>query len=159
MPTRILGPYVVKGVLAAADGLGNACRQMPEDKFAWQPLIGQQAGRSAEDQARECAKINDWFTRAIHIRESSAPSDAFWKSRGDDVAGRSNVLAWLRHSAENLASELEEWTDEDLQVTVPHPFTRGFCTWAEYAGICSWNMVYHEGQVNYIHTLYGDAAQ
>lgn len=130
--------------------LGRAASSLGE-QFTWKPL---DKGRSAHDQVIEVAGM---FLLAKHLVESGEmPSiDREHHARmlqKFDTAEK--ALKQLEDAADLLAIAIETAPTEQLAKVVRLPFGGGMDkTIAEVLLLAYWNNVYHEGQVNYIHTL------
>lgn len=125
----------------------------PTDRFTWSPL---EQGRTIHHQLIECCLANRKWTAILQTRTYADFSDEVAEAefqRGTDV---DYLKARLRDTAAELADAILAIPDEDLTLKVE-------AAWGPYslARSCMhacWNMMYHEGQINYIQTLYGDRA-
>lgn len=123
----------------------------PAERFTWNPL---EKGRTIHHQLVECCLANRKWTAILQTRAyadfGEEEADAEYQ-RGTDIA---TLKARLRETANDLANAILAVPDEDLSVKIE-------TAWGPYSVARScmhacWNMMYHEGQINYIHTLYGD---
>lgn len=139
---------------ALAD-LVRSVEAVPEDKLDWKP--GEHA-RSALDQLREVA-IAPRFHLAI-LKEGRLPD-------GDDHARFRKQAAGLKSAREaidtamastgELCEAIANFPDDRLEEEITLPFGGSLhLSMADVLVIHYWNMVYHNGQVNYIQTLLGD---
>lgn len=126
-----------------ASGLG--------DQIEWRPL---DKGRSALDQVQECGFMN-LFVAQIFEAQAAPPFD-----RSEMMQIRAahdtpeKALTFLDESTQRLARAIERFPAEKLNERLTLPFWGGVeKTFAEAALVTYWNMVYHEGQINYIQSL------
>jgi len=141
---------------SAADQLERAIEKMPADKVVWEPEIGGFKGRSALDQVLECAYVNGWGASIFKDR-NIPPFDSEDYQR--EVAKRSSAaeaVAWLTETTAALSAAIAAFPESQWATMTTNPFTQEPQSWAEQADLFYWNMVYHQGQINYIQTLYGD---
>jgi uncharacterized damage-inducible protein DinB len=136
----------------AVDMFFKSVRKMPEDKQTWKPL---DTGRSALEQARELATSPHFFLKHINpTHESPYANEEELMAAGTD---------WDLDTCEQKCREVTATYNEFLKTMTPQQLTQMIpMPWgqehsgAEIAGFHYWNIVYHQGQVNYIQTLYGD---
>jgi hypothetical protein len=139
----------------AADALHSACDRMSDDQLQWKPTLEGHAGRSALEQVCECAYLNQWAT-AIFRSHAVAPFDNADYEKQTQARYNREALFWLLETTNALAQAVAGFPAGQWGAVLTHPFTRQPVSWAEFADFFYWNTAYHEGQVNYIQTLYGD---
>ena len=146
MPNTIQS-YISKATTKAANDLITAVENLPEDKRGWSPLG---KGRSALDQAAECAILN--ASTVQMLQSKSFPTEFNYeelKARKAELAKDWSAVKELLLSNTALAiSAIEAVPDSDLDVEVPMPW--GTYTIGSIMSYPYWNMSYHEGQTNYI---------
>lgn len=137
----------------AAAALGKAAEEMG-DRIKWRPLS---KGRSALDQILECGWLY-LFSAQIFSEQGVPPIDSsFFEKLYAENNTREKALALLARAGEDFAQSLEAFPSDKLEERVVLPFGGGLeRTFVELALMCYWNTVYHEGQVNYIQTLYAE---
>lgn len=148
--------YMIDSTRRAAAAVFKAARAVPADKLEWKPS---DLGRSVLDQARECAICPEW---AVQIITDSMPE---WN---DELQAQIKATqdAWLtiddcerecNARLDKLAEVYLGMDDEKLKATkwLPYDGGRDF-TGLEMMEYPRWNFDYHEGQINYVQTLYGD---
>ncbi len=123
----------------------------PAEKRHWKPLG---CGRSVIEQVAECILVNRKW--ALTLRQGSytrLPAEAVQQI---EAACREATQAesLLQESADELAAVILALPDGQLEKPITAPF--GTYSVAQCCLLGYWNMVYHEGQINYIQTLYGD---
>jgi hypothetical protein len=123
----------------------------PPDKHHWKPLDN---GRSIVAQVVECALANRKWTEILQRREWFTYTEAVVEESLTEWDTLEKATAHLRTAANALALAIESVPDRDMSGSIetpwgPYPLPR--CCLHAY-----WNMVYHEGQINYVQTLYGD---
>lgn len=125
----------------------------PTEKLQWKPLG---CGRSVIEQAIECILVNRKW--ALTLRQgvyTRVPVETVKQVEATDQ-DVTQVQQLLQEAAEELASAILSLPVSQLESQITAPF--GTYSVAECCLLGYWNMVYHEGQINYIHTLYGDDA-
>lgn len=138
---------------AAAETLAANLEAVPAEKQDWRPL---DAGRSALSQVQECAVINAFFAAILRTR---AVPEMEYEARTAALGTAEKALAALRASGAELGEVIEAFPTEDLGGTIVLPFGPGMTmTYGQVMFAAYWNMTYHEGQIAYIQTLYGDTA-
>ncbi|HLK59831.1 MAG TPA: DinB family protein [Chthonomonadaceae bacterium] len=123
----------------------------PEERLNWQPLDN---GRTILDQLVECTLANRKWTNILRSRRYADLGRAAAEQVYAELDTLSKVVPRLRETAADLAAAIEAVPDAVLAQTVETPW--GPYTLARSCTHAYWNMVYHEGQINYIQTLYGD---
>jgi uncharacterized damage-inducible protein DinB len=140
----------------AARDLVLALEATPAERLNWQP---EGVARSIFEQLTECIGANYKWSR---ILSEGAYRDATASEWAADTAGVTpeNLGERLIASAEALAATLRGLDDSFIATEVSLPWkpevTRA---WAEACFHAYWNMCYHEGQIAYIQTLYGDTRE
>ncbi len=128
----------------------------PNEQLEWQPG----GGRSVANQLVECIRANGKWARILTERAYRNLTDA---EREDALAGVSTQKALgerLIVSADALAVVLRGLDDAFVGSETPLPWkTERTRTWAEACFHAYWNMAYHEGQIGFIQTLYGDTEE
>jgi uncharacterized damage-inducible protein DinB len=131
-----------------------AARSTQPDKVEWVPL-GE--ARPVLDQLTECVIANTKWRNILQTRQyGNVPRDVFEQTVAE-CATLEGTLARLEQSGAELAAAIlavpEEETGDAIE-TQWGPYTLADCCLHAY-----WNMVYHEGQINYVQTLYGDTEE
>lgn len=117
-------------------------------------------GRSALDQLREAAWAPMFYKSFLGSEGFGAGMggnhDEVRKKAGEPMSFDDGREQALRETGE-LCSLIAAFPDEKLDEEVTLPVGGGMVlTMAEVLGVHYWNLVYHQGQVNYIQTLLGD---
>lgn len=123
----------------------------PPDKHHWQPLDN---GRSIVAQIVECVLANQKWTGILQSRAWVSISEETFDNALAEWDTLEKATTQLRTAANALALAIEAVPDSDMagEITAPWgPYPLSRCCLHAY-----WNMVYHEGQINYVQTLYGD---
>jgi uncharacterized damage-inducible protein DinB len=135
----------------AGETLIRVASSTPPDRLEWKPLDN---GRTILDQLVECCIANRKWARILRNRTySNLPREQVVAT----YAGLDSlevIAARLRETVRELVEGIETVSDEDAGKKLDTewgPYTLGRCCIHAY-----WNMVYHEGQINYVQTLYGD---
>ncbi len=140
----------------AAQALTLAVEATPDDRLAWQPL---DQGRSILQQLIDCALANLKWALVLENRAYSRLPRAFGDVAEMSLTTREAALARLEENVDRLAAAINTLDDDEIGRVLPVPAEDGVdLTMAEACLSAYWNMVYHEGQIRYIQTLYGDMA-
>ncbi len=120
---------------------------MPPDKLTWRPM---DEGRCVLDLLADCIHCH-WRVAKILAQRTFAdlPEAPDWQS------------ATLDELAHMLLSSVQDWADVVLSIPDAVLVSEFDAPWGKILvadGLyhCYWNMAYHEGQINYIQTLYED---
>ncbi|MDE2127943.1 MAG: hypothetical protein KGJ62_15285 [Armatimonadetes bacterium] len=113
--------------------------------------------RGALSIVGDCCRTNEvtanWLlTGVVPVRDPDARA-----KRDAEYDTTEKMLAWLRHSVEQLKTAHDAMQEQNLLETnsevIGVPLTR-----LEIADLASRHMMYHDAQLNYIQTLLGDGA-
>jgi hypothetical protein len=139
---------------SAIDNLVINFDAMPADRQDWQPL---DLGRSALSQVQECAIINPFFAAILNTQAVPAMENEAYAAAKAALATPEAARAALAASADTLQAAIEAFPEEKLGETVTLPWGEGMVmTFGQIMLAPYWNMTYHQGQISYIQTLYGD---
>lgn len=142
----------------ATKGFFDAARKVPADKVAWSPM---EAGRSVLSQAQEIAQSPAWGAGLMETRTMPDFNREFMANMMAEREQWQTIDACEEECSrrlEKLFEVLDAFPAEDLEATMFLPFGNRDWTFAELAMLHYWNACYHQGQVNYIQTLYGDSS-
>jgi len=149
--------YIVAETKSAAEEIWKYAKAVGDDKVAWSPL---DAGRSVLDIARECAQCPIWGVMLITTRsmpEFTEESQAAMKAEMDKLTTVDQCVDLCNENLAKLYEVVANLTDEQLKEEMFLPFSGGRnYTISEIAEYPHWNFDYHQGQIAYIQTLYGD---
>jgi len=136
---------------ACAD-LIAAARSTDPEKLEWSPMAN---ARPIMDQLRECIIANRKWTAILKTRHYANLGPGIWEQIETECPTLDAVCENLKESGDALVLAIEAVSDNetaDLIETEWGPYSLADCC----LHAC-WNMAYHEGQINYIQTLYGDS--
>lgn len=137
----------------ATNALFRTARAVPDDKLEWKPL---DEGRSVKEQLQECAYTPLYFMGLISPPKDDATDNAQGEAATAETPWSIDVCEAECHAnSERLYKLISTLTDEQLQEMVELPWSEK-ASKAQVAGLQYWNLVYHQGQISYIQTLYGD---
>lgn len=137
----------------AIDGFIRNVRAMPGDKQTWQP---ETTCRSALNQAQECAVITGFTVHSLKTLElPPMDNESFGKAMAELDTVDKAVAALEKNKAE-LNAAILNFPDADLEKTIKLPWEETPSPMAEIMFLNYWNLVYHQGQLCYIQTMYGD---
>ncbi len=130
-----------------AGQLAATTKAMPSERLTWVPLDN---GRCVLEQLADCIHGNWRVARIIPTRSfENLPDSPAWEGVDLDI-----MLRVLWDSTEQYAEVVMAVRDEELGEEFAAPW--GKIVVSDGLFHPYWNMVYHEGQINYIQTLYGD---
>ncbi len=147
-----LQQYLAANTQKAADDLIKAYHQIPDDKRHWS---AEETARNASHQVAECAIINGHIARLIVSREwGTTHPEAIIKEFSYASAMEWDTLrGLLLDNAARVSSAITNVPDSALDDEIQTPF--GVMTLEQILAYPQWNMIYHQGQVNYIASLLG----
>jgi hypothetical protein len=148
---------IIEATDKAIEALFRSARAMPVDKLEWSPL---DQGRTVLDQLQECAQSPAWFITMLTLHK-------FPDMTPEDMAkGREARKQWktidecekvCKENSAKLYEVIRGVPEADFMIMVHLPFGEGLdMPLMAIMAAHHWNLVYHNGQVNYIQTLYGD---
>ena len=124
---------------------------MPTERLHWKPLS---RGRSAMEQVIECVLVNKKWALTLRLGAYTRVPAETVEQLQSRCADNSRLSQLLQETADELAVIILSLPAEQLNGRITAPF--GTYSVADCCLLGYWNMVYHEGQINYIQTLYGD---
>ncbi len=137
-----------------ASSLSQAVKASPEEKCGWKPLDN---GRCMIDQVVECGGLNFFASQLLQTREVPPIDPSMLDTLKQQNDTSEKALALLEGGTDALVAAIQAFPTEHLDDTITLPFGGGMTkSFAEIMFMAYWNMAYHEGQINYIQTLYGD---
>jgi len=137
---------------AAAD-LAAESRAMPEENARWIPAPD---ARPALEQIVECALANVMWSNILRTHVHALLPEGVAERAYETLDTVEKATERLLASARTLAEVIRALDPKELGVVVPFPWNPDAgrplaeCCFHPY-----WNMVYHQGQIAYIQTLYG----
>lgn len=147
---------LIAGSQGALENVIRAIRAMPEDKLQWKPL---DMGRSAMEQFQEVAQSPLWAVGLLKTMKFELDPERMEKMRAEREAWTTvdQCEKAARENAELLFDSIRSFPSEDMGKTIHLPFRGGMdMTVLQIMSLMVWNCNYHEGQICYIQTLYGD---
>jgi uncharacterized damage-inducible protein DinB len=145
---------IAEAVRNASQALAANLKAMPPDKQVWQPL---DVGRSALSMVQECAVMNRFLANVLRDRKVPAVDHAQQSAAFAALDTPEKAIAELEAATAELAQAIEAFPEAHLQDTIELPMHNGMVVPFQRAMFMPfWHMTYHEGQIAYIQTLYGD---
>jgi hypothetical protein len=138
----------------AAQDLIAAAESTPAERLSWVPM-GE--ARTILDQLTECVVANMKWTQILRTRRYANLGRVVWEAVESECDSLSKLTTRLQQSAADLCEAIGSIPDNETGDEIETewgPYTLADCCLHAY-----WNMVYHEGQINYIQTLYGDTEE
>lgn len=131
-------------------------KRVPEDKLNWKVL---DTGRSVLDQVQEVAMSPAWSTPLLTGESTGDWDPTRFEAAKVEMATWTTLEKCEEVHMSNLAKLFEAMRavkDEDLEKTVRVAFAPEPVPIASILTFHYWNVVYHQGQILFIQTLYGD---
>ncbi len=152
-----LQQHMINVTRNAANDAFKAAKAVRADKVDWSPM---DEGRSTLDICRELAMCPSWCLSIISNEpqpEWNEETMAKIKTEQEQWKTVEDCEAECNRRLAILFDYFGAMPDERLSETkwLPYDGGREF-TMPEMMGYPLWNFAYHEGQINYIQTLYGD---
>jgi hypothetical protein len=110
--------------------------------------------RTALNIVAECAAVNSMVATVLSGGEYQRPSSEEREAFLNSFDTTEKAIAYLDQETERLLAAIEA-TDESTFGDEMSPFGRPMTRFG-VAGLPSWHMMYHDGQLNYIQCLHGD---
>lgn len=148
--------YVANEAKAAADAAFKYAAAVPADKLSWEPL---ETGRSVLSMLQELAMTPTWQYDTLVGPPPDMSPEAWQQQR--DMMSQWTTLEQCREQFDERFKKLDEYIrglkEEQFTDTkwLPYDGGRDF-TVLEMLDYTRWNSTYHQGQIAYIQTLYGD---
>jgi hypothetical protein len=139
----------------AGNYLVHFAKTTKEEKLDWKPL---DSGRSALDQLQECAETPLLFAAVLQTGGFPEMSPEAAEAAKAEKASWTTVDQCAEKMSENnkvLFDAIRNYPNEDMSNEMTMPWGE-VATAADVMTYQYWNLVYHQGQINYIQTLYGD---
>lgn len=142
--------FIATGTEKATADLLKAFEHTTPEKRGWEP----EGARSARNVVAECAIMADGV--AGIVKEGKVPDFDMAKFYADMAALDTDekATAALKAGTEKLVGVIKAIPDNKLDTLIESPW--GSYSTAAWAAHAITHNSYHEGQVNYIQTLYGD---
>ena len=135
----------------------NKLAAVPDDKLTWKPCDG--AGKSALEIAAHLAIANSGQAQVIagkQVPARSMPELLAWlESEEKKFTTRQQVVEHFNKSVDALMTAYNNLTPELFASTVTAPWGETM-SMAKLASIPGSHMTSHSGQLDYLHTLWGD---
>ncbi|HLK16703.1 MAG TPA: DinB family protein [Fimbriimonadaceae bacterium] len=142
--------FIASGTEKGTADLLAAYERTTPEKRGWQP----EGGRSARNVLAECAIMTDGL--ADIVQTGKMPEFDMDKFHADLAALDTDekAISALKAGTDKLVKVIKALPDDKLSVLIESPW--GTYTTAAWAHHVTTHNAYHEGQINYIQTLYGD---
>ena len=111
--------------------------------------------RSPFDFIYEVAFVNRRFTKRLRS-EDPGPFPEPWMTAPEEFQTKEGAIAAVKESMEGLVAEWDKLSESDLSRKIPTPM--GETTPLELCVTAAKHVHYHDGQLNYIQAMSGDAA-
>jgi len=147
--------FIKTELVKQGNAVFDSAARVPEDKLTWKPM---EEGRSTLDLAQECAYCPLWCVDTLKTRKfemsdvDDANADAAEKNKEWNTIEECRTA--FHKNLEVLNEAIDGFPEEDMAQTMDLPW--GNFSFAGLMSVATWNCIYHNGQINYIQTLYGD---
>ena len=148
--------FLVTETLNAVDNLFIDAKKVPADKLEWAPL---ELGRSVLDQLQECAQAPLWGLGLLESRKFvwNDEIEAQFAARKATLTTFEACETACRANTARFVEAMKAIKEEEFTQIIQLPFGKSHdWTLAQVLNLHTWNCNYHQGQINYIQTLYGD---
>lgn len=149
--------HIIEATRRAASEAFKYARQVPADKLNWKPL---DEGRSVLDLCREMAACPQWADMILKGQPMPSFSEEELVEMDKAQAHLTTAELCEAECMKNLETFFETvrtFPDDRLNEKYTLPFDGGqTITMAENMEYPLWNLTYHQGQIAYVQTLYGD---
>ena len=135
----------------AYNNLVNDLNALDEDKAVGTPNA---ALRPAIKVVAECASVNGLLASLVTTGTASMPPPEAREAYFAGITTRAEALAELEKGTQKLYEAIAAVTPDRWGETVQTPL--GPMTVMGAAGFAALHMMYHDGQINYVHLLHGD---
>lgn len=126
-------------------------RHLSDEQISASPMG---AARSPLEYTAECIGLNTMIAKTLHGQPVEMPSEEQRAAFYAAFDSYDKVAAGLRDSVGHIVSALEKFSDD--QLAEERHFFRGPMKLSDIANLGAMHLVYHDGQTNYVQTLYGD---
>ena len=151
MPNTLQEFFATAATRAAAD-LEAALLRLPEDKRNVSPMGD---ARTPADLVAEVAILNGTTADLLTSRHFPENYDfaAFGQAKKDLAQDGEKLKSMLTENTARVTEVIRAIPDEDLGIEITMPW--GPMTLTQIASYPYWNASYHEGQINYVASMYG----
>ena len=142
--------FIATGTEKATADLLHAFERTTIEKRGWEP----EGGRSARNVLAECAIMTGGI--ADIVKEGKVPEFDMAKFYADLALLDTDekAIGALKAGTDKMVGVIKSLPDSKLDVPIESPW--GTYSTAAWAAQAMTHNSYHEGQINYIQTLYGD---
>jgi|CXWL01.1.fsa_nt_gi uncharacterized damage-inducible protein DinB len=114
------------------------------------------AARTAQEFTAEVAGFNLMVAKKLRGEEVPERTDEDRAAFSAQFSSKEVCVSMLSSSAEELAGAIEFANEESMAEEVTLPWGETMSKWA-LANLCANHILYHDGQLNFIQSLNGDA--
>ena len=148
--------YVINGTKDAFEAAFKYAKHVQPDKLTWEPC---DLGRSVLNICQELAKCPDHAVELLEKKAMEMSEDSMDEYKKEVAQWDTVEKCYIAGKArlEKLVSYINSFPEDKLNDKVWLPFDGGRdFTMMEIMAYPFWNYQYHQGQIAYIETLYGD---
>lgn len=147
---------IIRSTHRAVETLFRTARAVPADKLEWQPM---DSGRTVLDQLQECSSSPRFYAMILEQKKFPEISDE------DRQKAQAERKSWTtiddcekacKEHTERLISAVKNISDDELDQVIDIPGRDQEFTVADIVAAHCNHLLYHNGQINYMQTLYGD---
>ena len=146
-----LGAHLRATTEKAYNNLVNDLNALDEDKASGSPNA---ALRPAIKVVAECGSVNGLLADLVTTGTAAMPPADAQAAYYASITTRAEALAELEQGTNKLYAAINGVTPDRWGETVQTPL--GPMTLLGAAGFAAQHMMYHDGQLNYVHLLHGD---
>ena len=142
--------FIATGVAKSTDDLLHAFDRTTAEKRGWEP----EGARSARNVVAECAVMADGLAEIVVTGNITDFDMEQFYAKLAALDTDEKATAALKEGTAKLVAVINDLPNEKLDVPIESPW--GTYTTAAWAAHAMTHNSYHEGQINYIQTMYGD---
>lgn len=142
---------VARRTEAALRDFDARVRRTAEDRIDWKP----EGGKSVLEIVREVAEVNERWASILRTGNWVGYDPA--REAPSFLPTLSVARAHLRTTTDLFVTEVRRFPDERLTEIIPAPWADITAETALFHAL--WHMSYHEGQIGYLQTMYGDLGE
>jgi len=147
---------IARSTSRAVETLFKNARAVPADKLEWQPL---DQGRTVLDQLQECSSSPRFYAMILEEKKFPEISDedrASMQAERKSWATIDDCEKACNANTDRFIAAVKNISDNELDTVIDIPGRDQEFTISDIVAAHCNHLLYHNGQLNYMQTLYGD---
>ncbi len=147
---------MVRSTSRAVETLFKNARAVPADKLEWQPM---DQGRTVLDQLQECSSSPRFYAMILEEKKFPEISDedrATMQAERKSWATIDDCEKACKAYTDRFIAAVKNISDNELDTVIEIPGRDQEFTISDIVAAHCNHLLYHNGQINYMQTLYGD---